>query len=115
MKRQTSYDIHREEDNGSLLLMIKHVGFCCAFLLFSASVLSAQTRLDGLLPVSQGDSLELTVYVLVQTPPPVGYPALLFVHGFGLNKDWDTLNCATGRAARADKKNGPHTIISSDG
>ena len=54
---------------------------------------TAQQRVDLVIPLPLGDTLDATYYVPPFAPPPDGYPALIFVHGFGLNKDWDTLNC----------------------
>ncbi len=61
--------------------------------IFSLHAVLAQTRVDLYIHVAGDDSLDATYYVPQSTIPPAGYPALLFVHGFGLTKDEDTSNC----------------------
>jgi predicted acyl esterase len=71
---------------------MKLASFLC-YLLFVLSTSSGQVRHDLFVPVGAWDSLDATYYLPATPPPPAGYPAILFVHGFGLNKDWDTSNC----------------------
>ena len=52
-----------------------------------------QTRHDLFIVTTHNDSLDATYYVPATIKPSNGYPALLFVHGFGLSKDYDTANC----------------------
>ncbi|MDH3253015.1 MAG: alpha/beta fold hydrolase, partial [Ignavibacteria bacterium] len=75
--------------------MIRIVSRCIILFLWTGLTLSGQTRQDAFLFLPGNDSLDITFYIPSQPPPPGGYPALLFVHGFGLSKDWDTSNCAT--------------------
>ncbi|MBA4311388.1 MAG: hypothetical protein C0417_02045 [Chlorobiaceae bacterium] len=63
-------------------------------LLFFASCLSSQTRTDLYIETVHRDSLDATYFVPTTPKPPDGYPAILFVHGFSLSKDWDTSNCS---------------------
>ncbi len=72
-----------------MTVFIRLSGILAAFLL--AATLSAQVRHDLFIPLATGDSLDATYY----TPailPPSGAPAILFVHGYGLDKDADTAN-----------------------
>ncbi len=68
-----------------------------AFFVFTQAV--AQIRSDAFVPLSGGDSLDASLYFPVTAPPLLGYPAILFVHGFGLSKDADTSNCRVYAAA----------------
>ncbi len=52
----------------------------------------AQTRYDLFIETTYSDSLDATYYIPTTPKPINGYPAILFVHGFGLSKDWDTSN-----------------------
>jgi predicted acyl esterase len=52
----------------------------------------AQGRRDLFIPVSRTDSVDASLFLPSVTPPQRGFPAILFVHGFGLSKDWDTTN-----------------------
>ena len=52
----------------------------------------AQTRHDFFIETTYRDSLDATYYIPTTPKPINGYPAILFVHGFGLSKDWDTSN-----------------------
>ena len=65
------------------------------YLLFflAGSLAVAQTRYDVFIRVSGVDSLDASYFVPNQFPPLSGYPAILFVHGFGLDKNSDTANC----------------------
>lgn len=54
-----------------------------------------QTRIDTYIPVGSQDSLDATYFIPLEDPPSTGYPALIFVHGFGLDKSWEILNCRT--------------------
>ena len=54
---------------------------------------TSQVRHDVFVRVSESDSLDASYYTPQASPPPSGYPALLFVHGFGLSKDADTADC----------------------
>jgi len=52
-------------------------------------------RVDDFIRIGPEDSLETTYYIPTSAPPDgFGYPAMVFVHGFGLNKDWDTASAA---------------------
>ena len=51
-------------------------------------------RYDRFIPVGS-DSLDATVYVPpVAAPDTGGYPAMIFVHGYGGRKQWDTLSAS---------------------
>jgi predicted acyl esterase len=54
----------------------------------------AQNRIDLFIETVHRDSLDATYYVPATPKPLNGYPAILFVHGFSLSKDWDTSNCS---------------------
>jgi predicted acyl esterase len=41
------------------------------------------------------DSLDATYYVPSSPPDSNGYPGMIFVHGYGGNKNWDTLNASS--------------------
>lgn len=59
------------------------------FLLLNLSfllVIFAQTRHDLFIHVDDTDSLDASYYVPPASPPSSGYPAILFVHGFGGSK-----------------------------
>jgi len=52
------------------------------------------TRVELFIPLGM-DSLDATYYVPPFPPPDsAGYPAILFVHGFGGDKNWDTASAA---------------------
>jgi len=52
-------------------------------------------RVEAFVAVGPEDSLEATYYIPTSSPPDsFGFPAMVFVHGFGLNKDWDTASAA---------------------
>jgi predicted acyl esterase len=54
----------------------------------------SQNRIDLFIETVHRDSLDAT-YFIPTTPKPLnGYPAIFFVHGFSLSKDWDTSNCS---------------------
>jgi len=53
-----------------------------------------QNRYDFFIVTTHSDSLDATCYIPTLTKPPNGYPAILFVHGFSLSKDYDTSNCS---------------------
>lgn len=54
----------------------------------------AQSRYDFFIVTTHSDSLDATCYIPTSMKPQSGYPAILFVHGFGLSKDYDTSNCS---------------------
>jgi len=53
----------------------------------------AQVRVDTWITVGPADSLDATYYTPSTPPPAAGYPALLFVHGFGQTKDDEIPSC----------------------
>jgi predicted acyl esterase len=58
---------------------------CLLFTLAASTV--SQTRIDKFIPLSPSDSLDAT-YFIPSSPTPInGYPAILFVHGFGGSKN----------------------------
>ncbi|MBI5021457.1 MAG: alpha/beta fold hydrolase [Ignavibacteriales bacterium] len=63
-------------------------------LLIFANCLLSQTRTDLYIETVHKDTLDATYYVPTTPKPANGYPAILFVHGFSLSKDWDTSNCS---------------------
>ena len=66
--------------------------WCMLWLSLCAGTLPAQVRQDVFIHLSGGDSLDAT-YFTPALLPPAGAPAILFVHGFGLDKTADTANC----------------------
>lgn len=62
--------------------------------LFFFGCLQSQIRTDLFVETVYKDSLD-AAYFMPETQKPVnGYPAILFVHGFSLTKDWDSSNCS---------------------
>jgi predicted acyl esterase len=55
----------------------------------------AQSRYDLYIKVTPEDSLDATYFVPTTPPPSGGYPAILFVHGFGTDKFSNIPNCST--------------------
>jgi len=56
------------------------------FLLFCILPLHAQQRSDFFIHLGTTDSLDATSFFPNMPPPPNGFPALLFIHGFGTDK-----------------------------
>jgi predicted acyl esterase len=55
---------------------------------------AAQTRHDVFIHVGSADSLDATYFVPAKTPPQAGFPAVLFIHGFGTSKDTKVPSCS---------------------
>ena len=60
---------------------------CCFLTLSFALLLHAQTRYDIFLRINDGDSLEATYYLPHPAPAHARFPGIVFIHGFGSNKD----------------------------
>jgi predicted acyl esterase len=58
--------------------------FICLCTLVSGAL--SQTRYDLFIHLRTGDSLDASYYLPPQPPPPGGYPGIIFIHGFGLDK-----------------------------
>lgn len=69
---------------------MKYIYCIVLFSLIFSSFSFAQTRYDVFVPVGAGDSLDATYFVPSVAPTAAGYPLMLFVHGFGLDKTNDT-------------------------
>lgn len=60
------------------------------FFFFIPDLFFAQVRHNLFIPLSTGDSLDATYFIPLASPPQSGYPVIIFVHGFGQNKNSDT-------------------------
>ncbi len=69
---------------------MKNIYRSVLFGFFFSTLIFAQTRHDVFVPVGAGDSLDATYFVPSVAPPAAGFPVMLFVHGFGLDKTNDT-------------------------
>jgi len=62
------------------------------WIFFYAAV--AQTRSDIFIKVGSADSLDATYFTPAQSPPAEGYPAVIFIHGFGNSKETKIQTCS---------------------
>lgn len=69
--------------------------FLLLLLLNLHGVVRAQTRHDAYIHLTTGDSLDATYYVPPQLPPLNGYPGIIFVHGYGFDKNSVSATCST--------------------
>lgn len=69
------------------LLVVASIG-CASF-----ALLRGQVRQDVFIHVGTVDSLDATVFVPEKPPPVHGYPAILFIHGFGASKNSSLPSC----------------------
>jgi predicted acyl esterase len=76
-------------------IKLKNIFLFVFLTIISAIVLVAQTRHDLYISVTHEDSLDATYFVPNRSAPLGGYPAILFVHGFGSDKYSAIANCST--------------------
>ncbi|MBI4546389.1 MAG: T9SS type A sorting domain-containing protein [Ignavibacteriae bacterium] len=69
------------------------IAFSFLLMFFFIAALPAQTRYDVFIPMDDGDSLEATYFVPRPSSPTSRFPGILFVHGFGSNKDSSVSVC----------------------
>jgi predicted acyl esterase len=74
---------------------LKNIFKFVSLIIIGTTFLIAQTRHDLYIEVMHGDSLDATYFVPKTAPPSQGYPAILFVHGFGSDKYATIANCST--------------------
>jgi pimeloyl-ACP methyl ester carboxylesterase len=70
-----------------LCVGVYHAIGVAAILILSFSTALSQSRYDTWIPVGPADSLDATYFLPATSPPVMGFPLLVFVHGFGLDKN----------------------------
>ena len=63
--------------------------------LVSMHTLWGQSRHDTFLQVATNDSLDATYFIPTSAPPANGYPAIVFVHGYGMDKFATMSSCSS--------------------
>jgi predicted acyl esterase len=72
--------------------IMKNIALTICLVLF-IQLADGQTRHDVTIPMSDGAQLDATYFV--PSPPSGTYPAIVFVHGFGLDKYTTVASCST--------------------
>lgn len=69
--------------------------FIWILLIASLHTMWGQSRYDTFLHVATADSLDATYFIPAGPPPANGYPAIVFVHGYGMDKFATMSSCSS--------------------